>query len=137
MATRVIDACEQPSSLRFVYQEQDGIREKIEAVAQKIYGADRVDYLPAAQKSILAAEQLGYAGLPVCIAKTQYSLSDDPTLLCRPHGFRVTVRDIKICSGAGFIVVYLGNILTMPGLPKHPAAEKIDVDDTGKISGLF
>lgn len=137
LATRVIDACEQPSSLQFVYQEQDGIREKIEAVAQKIYGADGVDYLPAAQKSILAAEQLGYAGLPVCIAKTQYSLSDDPTLLCRPHGFRVTVRDIKICSGAGFIVVYLGNILTMPGLPKHPAAEKIDVDDTGKISGLF
>ena len=117
--------------------ELPGIKEKINAVATKIYGADGVTYTTQAIKALADIEKLDTAKLPVCIAKTQYSLSDDPSLLGKPEGFTVTVRDIRLSNGAGFVVVYTGDIMTMPGLPKVPAAEKIDVDSSGKINGLF
>ena len=115
------------------------IRQKIETVAKEIYGADGVDYDPAALKAISEIESLdpSYSKYPVCIAKTQYSLSDDMKKLGRPRDFRITVREVRLSSGAGFIVVLTGAIMTMPGLPKVPAAEKIDVDDDGRITGLF
>ena len=96
-----------------------------------------MDYLPAAKKAIAEITSLGYGSLPVCVAKTQYSLSDNPALLGRPSGFRLTVRDARVSAGAGFVVIYTGDIMTMPGLPKLPAAELIDIDELGKISGLF
>ncbi|MBO5929767.1 MAG: formate--tetrahydrofolate ligase, partial [Clostridia bacterium] len=120
-----------------IYDETLPIKEKIEIIVKKIYGGDGVSYTPAAEKQIAALEQSGYGKLPVCMAKTQYSLSDDPKLLGRPSGFTVTVREVKAFAGAGFVTVYAGSIMTMPGLPKAPAAEKIDVDETGTISGLF
>ncbi len=132
---RVIDKNE--SDFRFSYDEKMSIKEKIEAIATKIYGADGVDYIGNSSKQIEEIEALGFGDLPICIAKTQYSLSDDPTKLGRPTGFRITVRNIKPSIGAGFIVAITGDIMTMPGLPKKPAAEMIDVDRTGKISGLF
>ncbi len=113
------------------------VKEKIETVCREIYGADGVDFSAQAMKSLRGIEELGGDRLPVCIAKTQYSLSDNPKLLGRPTGFRITVRDLKLNNGAGFVVAYAGDILTMPGLPKHPAAENIDVDDSGNITGLF
>ena len=113
------------------------LQEKIEALTKKIYGGDGVNILPAAKKQIEQIEALGFGKCPICVAKTQYSLSDDPTKLGAPSGFTVTVKAAKVSAGAGFVVVYTGDILTMPGLPKVPAAEKIDVDDTGRISGLF
>ena len=113
------------------------LEEKINAVVTKIYGGRGAAFLPAAKKQIETLEKLGFSSLPVCIAKTQYSFSDDPSKLCAPSGFRVTVKRVKVSAGAGFIVVYLGDILTMPGLPVHPAAENIDVDENGKIYGLF
>ena len=106
-------------------------------IAQKIYGADGVSYLPAAKKQLKKLEDMGYGKLPICMAKTQYSLSDDPTLLGRPTGFNITVRDVYVSAGAGFVVALTGNIMTMPGLPKKPAAFGIDVDDDGNIVGLF
>ena len=120
-----------------IYDETLPIKEKIEIIVKKIYGGDGVSYTPAAEKQIAALEQSGYGKLPVCMAKTQYSLSDDPKLLGRPSGFTVTVREVKAFAGAGFVTVYAGSIMTMPGLPKAPAAEKIDVDETGTISGRF
>ncbi len=111
--------------------------EKAETIAKEIYGADGVDFLPAAKKAIAEFEAMGLGKLPVCMAKTQYSLSDDPTLLGRPSDFRITVREAKISAGAGFIVLLTGDIMTMPGLPKAPAAEKIDIDENGVITGLF
>lgn len=122
---------------RFVYEDDMTIKEKVEKVAVNIYGADGVDYAAPALKEIKRLEDLGFGNLPVCFAKTQYSLSDDPKKLGRPDGFRITVRNVKVSAGAGFIVVLTGEIMTMPGLPKAPAAEMIDVDSTGKISGLF
>jgi len=113
------------------------IEEKIEAVVKKIYGGKGINILPAAQKQIAALNENGFAGFPVCIAKTQYSFSDDPALLGAPEDFTVTVKNVKISAGAGFIVVLTGDIMTMPGLPKHPAAERIDIDENGIISGLF
>jgi len=113
------------------------LREKIEAVAQRIYGAEGVDYSAAADKQLSELEQLGFGALPVCMAKTQYSLSDDPLKLGAPKGFRISVRSVKPSIGAGFIVAITGEIMTMPGLPKIPAAEAIDVDAEGRISGLF
>ena len=113
------------------------IAEKIEAVAKKVYRADGVDFTPAAKKQIKHLESMGFGEFPVCMAKTQYSFSDDQTLLGAPRGFRITVREVKVSAGAGFVVALTGNIMTMPGLPKHPAAENIDVDETGKITGLF
>ena len=113
------------------------IREKIEAVAKKIYHADGVDFDQLALKNISQAEKFGFGNLPVCIAKTQYSFSDDPLLLNAPDGFKIKVRDIKVCSGAGFIAIYTGNVMTMPGLPKVPAAENIDLTADGVVKGLF
>ncbi len=132
---RVID--KQESNFSFAYDENMTIKEKINAIATKIYGADGVDYIGNSLKQIEEIEALGYGKLPICMAKTQYSLSDDMKKLGRPTGFRITVRNIKPSVGAGFIVAITGDIMTMPGLPKVPSAEMIDVDKTGKISGLF
>lgn len=137
LAEKVVAAAEKPSSFRVLYDDSLSIKEKIGAIAERIYGADGVNYTTAAEKAIAEIEKLNVGKLPVCIAKTQYSLSDDPTLLGKPQGFRVTVRDVRLSNGAGFVVVYTGDIMTMPGLPKIPAAEKIDVDSAGKITGLF
>lgn len=139
LARKVIAACEKESSLEFTYTDDMTIEEKISAVAGKIYGADGVDITPAAKKAIAEIKALdeSYARLPVCIAKTQYSLSDDPAKLGRPTGFRLSVRDVRLSAGAGFIVVLTGDIMTMPGLSKQPAAYSIDVDDDGNITGLF
>ncbi len=137
VAQKVIEACEKPSKLNYTYELTDSIYDKINAIATKIYGADGIELTPAAKASLASIEAMGYGDLPICMAKTQYSLSDNPALLCRPTNFTVTVQDLKVCTGAGFIVAYLGNILTMPGLPVKPAAENIDVDDNGTIIGLF
>ena len=137
LAEKVIAATEKPGELHFTYDDDMPLRDKINAVATKIYGADGVTYTTAAVKAIAELEKLDTAKLPVCIAKTQYSLSDDPALLGRPQGFTVTVRDVRLSNGAGFVVVYTGDIMTMPGLPKLPAAERIDVDSNGTITGLF
>ena len=120
-----------------MYANELSLTKKIEAIATKIYGADGVDFLPPALNELKRLEIRGLGSLPVCIAKTQYSFSDDPRKLGAPQNFRVTVRNIKACTGAGFIVAYLGDIMTMPGLPKIPATENIDVDTDGKITGLF
>lgn len=125
------------NKFRFIYRDEMPIREKIEAIVKKVYGGDGVDFAPAALKEIEKLTEKGFGNLPVCMAKTQYSLSDDPKKLGWPKNFRVAVRNVKVSAGAGFIVVLTGEIMTMPGLPKVPAAEKIDVDSTGKISGLF
>jgi formate--tetrahydrofolate ligase len=122
---------------RFIYDTELPIRKKVEAIVGEIYGGDGVDFAPSAQKQMEKLEELGFGKLPICMAKTQYSLSDDPLKLGRPTGFRVTVRNLKVSAGAGFIVALTGEIMTMPGLPKVPSAEKINVDSTGKISGLF
>jgi len=113
------------------------IEDKLNAIAQKIYRADGVDLLPTAKKQARQLASLGFGELPICMAKTQYSFSDNANLLGAPEGFRITVRNLKVSAGAGFIVALTGDIMTMPGLPKVPSAEKIDVDSTGKISGLF
>ena len=123
--------------LQFTYDVNESIMDKINAVVTKIYHGAGVDYTPAAQKEIKRLEELGYDKLPVCMAKTQYSFSDNQNLLGAPEGFRVTISNVKVSAGAGFIVVYTGDIMTMPGLPKVPSAEKIDVDNDGVISGLF
>ena len=139
LAQKVVEACEKKSDFRFMYDDNMSIKEKINAVATKIYGADSVKYDAAALKTIAEIEALDekYSKFPICVAKTQYSLSDDPTKLGRPEGFTLTVREIKLSAGAGFIVVLTGAIMTMPGLPKKPAAYSIDVDDDGNITGLF
>ena len=113
------------------------MEEKIRTIARKIYGADDVTFTNQAMKSLKDIKALGGDALPVCIAKTQYSLSDDPTLLGRPTGFNITIRDLRLSNGAGFVVAYAGDVMTMPGLPKVPSAEKIDVDGNGVIHGLF
>ncbi len=128
---------EAKNNFKHIYSDDMSIKDKIEAVAREIYGSDGVDFTPAAAKEIDRLTEFGYGSLPVCMAKTQYSFSDDPKKLGWPKGFRITVRNVKLSAGAGFIVVLTGEIMTMPGLPKIPAAEKIDVDSTGKISGLF
>ena len=137
LAAEVIKLAEGENDFHFVYEDDLSLKEKIEAVATKIYRADGVDYAPAALKQLDTIERDGCGRLPVCIAKTQYSFSDDPKLLGAPEDFRITVREVKLCSGAGFVVVKTGEIMTMPGLPKVPAAEKIDVDEDGRITGLF
>ncbi len=138
LAREVVRLCDKGNdTFRFVYDLDMSIKEKIEAVAEKVYRADGVIYSAAAEKQIKDLERIGFTDVPVCMAKTQYSFSDDPDLICAPRGFKVSVADVKADSGAGFIVVRTGNIMTMPGLPKVPAAENIDVDDDGKISGLF
>lgn len=137
LANKVCEAAEKENNFSPIYSLDIPIKEKIQTIAQKIYGANGVTYTTAAEKAIAKIEELGGDKLPVCVAKTQYSLSDNPELLGAPKGFTITVKDAKLSNGAGFIVVYTGDIMTMPGLPKVPAAEKIDIDVNGVISGLF
>ncbi|MGI6071464.1 MAG: formate--tetrahydrofolate ligase [Lachnospiraceae bacterium] len=137
LASEVLRLCEEPGNFRYSYELNIPIKEKIEAIATRIYGADGVEYFSKAEKEITELERLGYGNLPICMAKTQYSLSDDPAKLGRPRNFKITIRQATVSAGAGFIVCLTGDIMTMPGLPKVPAAEKINVDNTGKISGLF
>ena len=137
LAEKVVAAADKSSNFHPLYELTLSLKDKIDTIARRIYGADGVLYTTAAEKAIVEIEKLGGGALPICIAKTQYSLSDDPTLLGRPQDFRITVRDVRLSNGAGFVVVYTGDIMTMPGLPKVPAAEKIDVDANGRITGLF
>ena len=138
LAREVVRLCEEErGDFAFAYEDNLGIKEKINAVVTKIYGGAGTEFTSAAEKQIARLEQLGFGGCPVCIAKTQYSFSDDPTKLGAPKGFTVTVRNVKISAGAGFVVALTGDIMTMPGLPKVPAAENIDVDEQGRITGLF
>ena len=137
LAKEVIRLCEEPNDFSFAYDLDATIEEKITAIVQKIYGGKDVAFTSNAQKQIQQLTALGYDKMPICMAKTQYSLTDDPTKLGAPKDFTVTVRNIKVSAGAGFLVALTGEIMTMPGLPKVPAAERIDVDATGKISGLF
>ncbi len=137
LAEEVVRLCEEPNDFHFTYELDCSIREKLQAIAQKIYHADDVKFLSAAEKEMKQLEDLGFGNLPICVAKTQYSFSDDQSLLGAPRGFDLTVRNLKVSAGAGFIVALTGNIMTMPGLPKKPAAENIDVDASGRITGLF
>ena len=133
----VVKLVEQPNDFQFSYNVEDSIEDKIRDIVQKVYHGKDVVFTSNAQKQAEKLREIGCDKLPICIAKTQYSFSDDPTLLGAPRDFTVTVRNLKVSSGAGFIVALTGDIMTMPGLPPIPAAEKIDVDETGKISGLF
>ena len=137
LAKEVLRLCEGDSTMRFVYDVEASVKEKIEAIATNVYGADGVDYTPKANKEIKNLEAIGLGNLPVCMTKNQYSLTDDAKKLGRPSGFRITIRDITASAGAGFLVALTGDIMKMPGLPKVPSAEKIDVDANGVISGLF
>lgn len=137
LAQKVVEACDKPSDFSPIYDINLTVKEKIEAIAKKIYGAAKVNYTTAAEKAIAEVQKLGADKLPVCIAKTQYSLSDNPALLGAPKDFEITVRNVSLSNGAGFTVVYTGDIMTMPGLPKAPAAHNIDVNSDGKITGLF
>ena len=137
LAKEVIRLCEQPNDFTFSYELSCSIKEKIEAIAKKIYHADGVNFTANAEKQIKTLTELGYDHMPICMAKTQYSFTDDQTKLGAPRDFTITVRNVKVSAGAGFLVALTGEIMTMPGLPKVPAAERIDVDETGKISGLF
>jgi len=137
LAEEVVRLCEQPNHFSYTYDLDQPVEEKIRAIAKRVYHAKHLLMLPAAKKKAAEIEKLGFGNLPICVAKTQYSFSDDPTLLGAPQGFTVQVSNVKVCAGAGFIVAYTGDIMTMPGLPKVPAAEKIDVDENGVISGLF
>ena len=137
LAEEVVRLCEQPSDFRYSYALGGSIDEKLETICRRIYHADGVVLTPAAQKQARRLTELGFGELPICMAKTQYSFSDDPSLLGAPRGFTVTVRNLKVSAGAGFLVALTGDIMTMPGLPKVPAAERIDVDENGRISGLF
>lgn len=136
LALKVCEACEKESKFTQLYPTNISVKDKIEKIAKEIYGACGVNYTAEANKSLLEIERLS-SNKPVCIAKTQYSLSDDPSKLARPKNFEITVRNVSLSNGAGFIVVYTGNIMTMPGLPKEPAANKIDIDNDGNIKGLF
>ena len=137
LAREVLRLTEEPNRFTMMYEDSLPLKEKIAAVVREIYNGDGVDFTPAASRELDKLEALGFGHLPVCMAKTQYSLSDNPALLGWPSGFRVTVRGVRLAAGAGFVVVLTGDIMTMPGLPKVPAAEAIDVDENGKISGLF
>lgn len=137
LAKEVLRLCEGESTMEFVYDVEASVKEKIEAIAKKVYGAEGVDYTPKANKEIKNLEAIGLGNIPVCMAKNQYSLTDDAKKLGRPSGFRITIRDITASAGAGFLVALTGDIMKMPGLPKVPSAEKIDVDANGVISGLF
>ena len=138
LAREVVRLCEEEKGdFRFSYETDLSLETKIEAIVKKVYGGKGVSIMPAAQKQIDELTKLGFGGLPVCVAKTQYSFTDDPTVLGAPEDFTVTVKNVKVSAGAGFVVVLTGDIMTMPGLPKVPAAERIDVDENGRISGLF
>ena len=137
LAEETVRLCNEKNEFTYCYESEQSIKEKINSVAVKIYGGEGAIFTSEAEKQIENLEKLGFGKLPVCIAKTQYSFSDDMTLLGAPEGFKITVRSVRVSAGAGFIVALTGNIMTMPGLPKVPAAEKIDVDENGKITGLF
>ena len=137
LAEAVVELCERPSQFRCLYDLDLSIPEKVETIARAIYGAGKVTFTPEARAEIKRIADLGYGGLPVCMAKTPASLTDDPKLAGRPAGFEMTVSSAKVSAGAGFVVIYTGKIMTMPGLPKLPAALSIDVDDAGNIVGLF
>ncbi len=137
LAREVADLCEGESAFRWAYGLEGSIGEKLEAICKRIYHADGVILTPGARRQAQRLTELGFGGLPICVAKTQYSFSDDPALLGAPTGFTVTVRALRVSAGAGFLVALTGDVMTMPGLPKSPAAERIDVDETGRISGLF
>ena len=137
LADEVIRLCDQPNDFQFSYPDDMGLAEKIETIAKRIYHADGVIFEPKAQREIERLEKLGFGNMPVCIAKTQYSFSDDASKKGAPRDFKISVRQVKVSAGAGFVVALTGEIMTMPGLGKEPSAFKIDVDETGKISGLF
>ena len=137
LAEKVLAATEKPNNFNFTYEVEQSIPEKIEAIVKRVYGGDGVVFTGPAMKQLKEIEELGLDKMPVCMAKTQYSLSDDPTKLGRPKNFKITVKELRISAGAGFIVALTGDILTMPGLPKKPAAENMDIDVNGKITGLF
>ncbi len=137
LAEEVLRLTEGENNFHYVYEDDLSLKEKIETVAAKIYRADGVDFLPQAKKQLQTIEDLGFGALPICMAKTQFSFSDDASKLGAPRDFRITIKDVKICAGAGFVVAKTGDIMTMPGLPKVPSAEKIDVDENGVITGLF
>jgi len=137
LAQRVVDACDTPFRFQLLYDLEMGLREKVETLATRIYGADGVEFSAEAQAQLKQITNLGYGGLPVCIAKTPASLSDDPKLTGSPRGFNIAVKGARVSAGAGFVVIYTGKIMTMPGLPKRPAAQSIDIDQSGAISGLF
>ncbi len=137
LAREVLKALEEPSDFKPLYDTKESYYDKFETIAKEIYGADGVDYLPSAKRELDRITKLGYTDLPICTAKTQYSLSDNPALLARPSGFRITVKEVRLSAGAGFVVFLTGNIMTMPGLPKEPAAVRIDIDDNNVITGLF
>lgn len=137
LAEKIVDLCDEPSNFNYCYELEDGIKEKIEKIATKIYGAEGVEYTEEASEIIANLEKNGYGNMPVCIAKTQYSFSDDAKDLLCENPFKIHVKDVILKSGAGFIVILTGNIFTMPGLPKVPASEKIDIDENGEIVGIF
>ena len=137
LAEKVLEASNKKSNFNYIYDEKDEIKVKIKKIAQEIYGATDVTYTVAAEKTITELTALGFTDTPICMAKTQYSLSDDMAKLGCPKDFNITVRELRIAAGAGFIVAITGNILTMPGLPKVPAAERMDITNEGKIVGLF
>ncbi|MBQ8576059.1 MAG: formate--tetrahydrofolate ligase [Clostridia bacterium] len=137
LAKEVVALCEKENDFSFSYELEGSIEDKIEAIVKRVYGGNGISVLPAAKKQIETLKELGFDKLPICVAKTQYSFSDDPTKLGAPENFTVTIKNVKVSAGAGFIVVLTGDIMTMPGLPRVPAAEKIDVDENGVISGLF
>jgi formate--tetrahydrofolate ligase len=137
LANEVVRLCEMDNDFTYSYDTDSSIMEKINTIAARIYHADGVDLVGSAPKQLKQLEELGFGNLPICMAKTQYSFTDDPNKLGAPRDFRITVRNLKVSAGAGFIVALTGDIMTMPGLPKVPAAEKIDVDENGVITGLF
>ncbi|NLW21819.1 MAG: formate--tetrahydrofolate ligase, partial [Tissierellia bacterium] len=138
LSEKVVEVVEtKKPDFKLLYDANESIKDKIHKIATEIYGADGVDYTKACEKKIKQIEELGLDKMPICMAKTQYSLSDDPTLLARPKGFNITVRDIRVSNGAGFLVALTGEIMTMPGLPKVPAANNIDILESGEIVGLF
>ncbi|MBR4426464.1 MAG: formate--tetrahydrofolate ligase, partial [Spirochaetales bacterium] len=137
LAEEVMRLCDLPSSVELTYSDDDSLETKIQKVVKRIYGGSGVSYAPGVKTKLKKLEAAGFRKVPVCMAKTQYSFSDDPKKLCAPEGFSVSVRDVKPSAGAGFVVVYTGEIMTMPGLPKIPQATLIDVDDSGKITGLM
>ena len=137
LAEEVLRLCDEPSDFRFAYELDEPLAKKVEDIATRVYHADGVDLAPKAARMLRQLEEQGFGGLPVCMAKTQYSFSDDPKRLGAPEGFRITVRDLRVSAGAGFVVALTGDIMTMPGLPRVPAAEKIDVTPDGRITGLF
>ena len=137
LADEVVRLCDEPSDFHFSYDVEDSIEKKLNDIATKIYHADGVDLVGSARNQLKQLEELGFGNLPICMAKTQYSFTDDQNKLGAPRGWRLTVRNLKISAGAGFIVALTGDIMTMPGLPRVPAAEKIDVTEDGRIVGLF